>query len=225
MILYSVNLQQIINLAKTFYRKSCCFTRSNASCICKDLRSTCQFRKLMKRFFHLIGNLIMIENLFHTKEVSVRDQCTDLFFLFVFQIRCLEKTLNKINMSDTYLEFFQACFLKSIHNHCKHFCICLNRIHTDQLCTKLRIFFQASTITGMIDKCISGITQTNWKILCLKQCCHCSCNGRCNIRAQRQNIPLSIKEFIKISNRCRTDFLAEYIKIFKCRCLYVLISI
>lgn len=25
--------------------------------------------------------------------------------MFVFQIRCLEKTLNKINMSDTYLEF------------------------------------------------------------------------------------------------------------------------
>ena len=86
-------------------------------------------------------------------------------------------------MSDTDLKFFQSGFLQSVHHHGEHFCICLDGINTDQLCTKLGVLFQPSLITGMVDKSIAGIAQADWKILRLKKRCNCPGNGRSDIRA------------------------------------------
>ena len=145
--------------------------------------------------------------------------------LLAYRINLIQKALEEICMAYTYLEFFQTGLQKRFYNQCQQLRICFCTAVTDKLCTNLSGLFQTSLKIGTVDEGICHITKTNRHVFRCKILCNRSGDRRRYIRPKNQRISFSVKEFIKFPGRNGSNLPAEYIKIFKGRCLNVFITI
>ena len=197
MLLRLVDHEQPVDLLESRERKACIDRRRDPRGPLQDLLSADQFREDAESLFYTSLDTAVIQDLFHSKVVPVRDEFTDLIFFFLFQSGRFQKALDKVDVSDIDLEFRKPGLLQSVNHHGEHLRIRLHGIQTDQLCSHLSILFQASLIAGMIDKCVSYIAQTDRKVLPLKQRRRRPGDRRRDIRAQREDVSFSVKETVQ----------------------------
>jgi len=128
-------------------------------------------------------------------------------------------------MSYSDLKLFQSCIFQKLDGKRKDLCIGIHGTVTDELGTGLGTFFQSSLIAGIVDECISAITepQRNIFIHVIFGCA--PCDGWCDIRSQYQCISFPVKKFIQIFGWRGTDLFCKYIKKFKGRSLNRVIAI
>ena len=225
MVFRSVKLQQAENVLKTLHAQAGILIRRAVEGLVEDLRPADQFRKNMESLADRLFHVSAVQKLLYSEVIAVRDQGADLPAFFFVKVGGSHKAADIIRVADADLEFSQPGFLKPVHDHGDHLGVGFDRIKPDQLRAELGVFFQTALIAGMVDKGVPCITETDREILLLKQGCRGPRDRRGDIRPEGQDIAVPVEELVKLLGGGGTDLLAEYIIIFECRRLYVLIAV